>query len=163
MAGLLLANPQARISSANVRDSAALRRGGTRLAITYARRRRFGRNDARGGLGRTAPTVHSCAHNVQRHSMTRLPCWRVTSASRVHTELAAHSGHGDFIACLFVSAASRGSAMASATRVYAMTRLRRDPDPTCGEPSSEEAMRLPFAIGGSTTGSTNEVIQDSQK
>ena len=29
--------------------------------------------------------------------MTRLPCRRVTSARRVHTELAAHSGQGDFI------------------------------------------------------------------
>jgi hypothetical protein len=47
--------------------------------LTYARWRRRGRSVARAGLGRTVPTVRSCAHNVQCHRMTRLSRWRVTS------------------------------------------------------------------------------------
>lgn len=62
----------------------------------HARRRRRWRNDARGGLGRGVPTVHSCAHCVHRHFMIILPRWIVTSAERIHTELAAHSGQGVF-------------------------------------------------------------------
>ena len=69
---------------------------------TYARRRRrCGRKAALGGFVRGVPTVHSWAHRRQRQCIERVPPRsRVTLATPTQTELAAHSGQGDFIGCL---------------------------------------------------------------
>jgi hypothetical protein len=68
---------------------------------------------ARAGLGRISPTFHSNEHWVQRQCMTTLLRSPVTLASRVHTELAAHSGQGLFTSSPFYFGRAFGSKITS--------------------------------------------------
>ena len=69
---------------------------GSDPTLCTRRRARRGRKDVRGGLpGVAVPTVHSCRTMSTAVPITSAPRSRVTLATLIQTELAAHSGQGD--------------------------------------------------------------------